>query len=84
MTFVSQGANARYLLGNLEAPGSWSGTKNLRWVHTLSPPAAAICITESTSVVARSFTTRVSRMVCVEDRWKKFLSVISRTDSASG
>jgi hypothetical protein len=35
-------------------------------------------------VPARSFTTRDSRTVCAEDRWKKFLSLISRADSASG
>jgi hypothetical protein len=33
---------------------------------------------------ARSFTTRGSHKVCTEDRWKKFLSLISRADSASG
>jgi len=81
MTFVSQGVSVRYLAGNSEAIGYWSGTKNPRWVRTLSHPGAAICIT---SVLARSFTTRGSRTVCAEDRWKKFLSLISRADSASG
>jgi hypothetical protein len=84
MTFVSQGVNVGYLAGNSEATGFWSGTKNRRWVRTLSHPGAAICITASTSVLARSFTTRGSRTVCTEDRWKKFLSLISRADSASG
>jgi hypothetical protein len=84
MTFVSQDVSVRYLGGNSEATGSWSGTKNPRWVRTLSHLGAAICITASTSVLARSFTTRGSRTVCAEDRWKKFLSLISRADSASG
>jgi hypothetical protein len=35
-------------------------------------------------VLARSFTTRGSRAACAEDRWKKFLSLISRADSVSG
>ncbi len=84
MTFVSRGVSVRYLAGNSEANGSWSGTKNPRWVRTLSHLGAAICITASASVLARSFTTRGSLTVCAEDRWKKFLSLISRADSASG
>jgi hypothetical protein len=84
MTFVSQGVSVRYLAGNTEATGSWSGTKNPRWVRTLSHLGAAICITASTSVLARSFTTRGARTVCAENRWKRFLSLISRADSASG
>ena len=84
MTFVSQGVSVRYLAGNSVATGSWSGTKNPRWGRTLSHLGAAICITASTSVLARSFTTRGSRTVCAEDRWKKFLSLISRADSESG
>jgi hypothetical protein len=84
MTFVSQGLSVRYLDGNSEATGFWSGTKNPRWVRTLSHLGAAICITASTSVLARSSTTRGSHTVCAEDRWKKFLSLISRADSASG
>jgi hypothetical protein len=69
-----------YLAVNSEAIGYWSGTKNPRWARTLSHPGAAICITAST-VLARSFTTRGSCTVCTEDRWKKFLSLISRADS---
>ena len=84
MTLDTQGVSAPYLAGNSEVTGYWSGTKNPRWVRTLSHPAAAICITASTSVLARSFTTRGSHTVCAEDRWKKFLSLISRADSASG
>jgi hypothetical protein len=84
MTIVSQGMCVRYLAGNSEATGTWSGTKNPRWVRTLSHLGAAICITASTSVPARSFTTRGSHTVCAEDRWKKFLSLISRADSACG
>jgi hypothetical protein len=55
-----------------------------RWVRTLSHRAAAICITASTSVSARSFATRGACPVCAEERWKKFLSLISRADCASG
>ena len=84
MTFVSQGMSMRHLTGNSEATGCWSGTKSPRWVRTLSHLGAAICITASTSVLARSFTTQGSRTVCAEDRWKKFLSLISRADSTSG
>jgi hypothetical protein len=84
MTFVSQGVSVRYLTVDSEATGFWSRSKNPRWVRTLSHLGAAICITASTSVLARSFTTRGSRTVCAEDRWKKFLSLISRADSASG
>ena len=84
MTFVFQGVSVRYLTGNSEATGFWPGSKNPRWVRTLSHLGAAICITASTSVLARSFTTRGSRTVCAEDRWKKFLSLISRADSVSG
>jgi hypothetical protein len=82
MMFDSQSVS--YLAGNSEATGSWSGTRNPRWVRTLSRLGAAICITASTSVPARSFTTQGSRTVCAEDRWKRFLSLISRADSVSG
>ena len=84
MTFVSQGVSVHFLAGNSETAGFWSGTKNPRWVRTLSHLGAAICITASTSVIARSFITQGSRTVCEEDRWKRFLSLISRADSASG
>jgi hypothetical protein len=84
MRCVSQGVSVRYLAGNSEATGFWSGRRNPRWVRTLSHLGAAICITASTSVLARSFTTQGSRTVCAEDRWKKFLSLISRADSTSG
>ena len=83
MMLVSQCVSARCPAGNSVAAGSWSGTKNPRWVRTLSHLGAAICITASTSVLARSFTTRGSRTVCAEDRWKKFLSLISHADTAS-
>jgi hypothetical protein len=84
MTFVSQGVRVCHLAGNSVATASWSGTRNPRWVRTLSHLGAAICITASTSVLARSFTTRGVLAVCAEDRWKKFLSLISRADSVSG
>jgi hypothetical protein len=84
MMFVYQGVSVCHLAGNSEATGYWSGTKNPRWVRTLSHPGAAICTTASTSVLARSFTTRGLRTVCAEDRWKKFLSLISRADITSG
>jgi hypothetical protein len=82
--FISQNVSVRYLAGNSEATGAWSGATNPRWGRTLSRLGAAICITASTSVLAWSFTTRGSRTVWAEDRWKKFLSLISRADSASG
>jgi hypothetical protein len=84
MTFVSRGVSAHYPAVSSKESGYWSGTKNPRWVRTLSHPGAAICITASTSVLARSFTIRGSRTACAEDRWKKFLSLISRADSVSG
>jgi hypothetical protein len=84
MTFVSQSVSVCHLAGNSEATGFWSGTKSPRWVRTLSHLGAVICITASTSVLAKSFTTRGSGTVCAEDRWKKFLSLISRADIASG
>ena len=84
MTFDSQGVSVRYLAGNSEPTGPWWGSKNPRWVRTLSHPGAAICITASTSVLARSFTTRGSHTACAEDRWKKFLSLISQAGSGSG
>jgi hypothetical protein len=73
-----------HLAGNSEAMGYWSGTKHTRWVRTLSHPGATVCVTASTPVLARSFTTRGSRTICAEDRWKKFLSLISRAANASG
>ena len=82
--FISQNVSARYMAGNSEATGAWTGTTNPRWSRTLSHLGAAICITASTSVLAWSFTTRGSRMVWAEDRWKKFLWLISRADSESG
>jgi hypothetical protein len=75
MTFVSQSAT------NSEATG-YGSKPNPRWLRTLSHPGAAVCITAST-VLARSFTIRGSRTLCAEDRWKKFLSLISRAGSAS-
>jgi len=84
MMLVSQCVSVRYLADHAVVTVSWSGTKNPRWVRTLSHLGADICITASTSVLARSFTTRGSGTVCAEDRWKKFLSLISRADIASG
>ena len=85
MTIVSQGASVRLLGGNAEATCSWSGTKNpVGFAPDHPPRGKATCITASTSVLARSFITRGSRTVCAEGRWKKFLSLISRADSASG
>jgi len=84
MTVVSQGLSTRHPDGDSGATCYWSGTKNPRWVRTLSHPGAAISITASMSVLARSFTTLGSPTVCAEGRWKRFLSIISRTDSASG
>jgi hypothetical protein len=56
----------------------WPRTENPRWIRTLTIGDAASCITASTSVLARSFTTRDARAVCAEGRWKKFLSLIAR------
>ena len=84
MAFVSQRVSVCYLAGKSEAAGFWSETKSPPWVRTLSRRGLVICITASTSVLARSFTTRGSRMVCAGDQWKKFLSLISRADIASG
>ena len=82
MTLDTQGVSAPYLAGNSEVTGYWSGTKNPRWVRTLSHPAAAICITASTSVLARSFTAWGSPTVCAGDQWKKFLSFLALISSA--
>jgi hypothetical protein len=84
VTLVSQSVSIRYLAMTSVATGSWSAIKNPGWVRTLSHLGAAICTTASTSVLARSFTTRDTHAVCTEDRWKKFLSLISRADIASG
>jgi hypothetical protein len=54
-----------------------------RWVRTLSHLGSSICITASPSALARSFATRGARTVRAEERWKKFLSLISRADIAS-
>ena len=62
----------------------WGVTRNLLWVRTSSCLAVAICTTESTSLIARSFTTPASRMVRAEDRWKNYLSLVSRESSVSG
>jgi hypothetical protein len=78
MTFISQGVSVRALTGNSEATGYRPGAKNPRWVRTLSHTGAAIGITASTSLLATSFTTRGLRTACAEDRWKMFLSLISR------
>jgi hypothetical protein len=71
------------LADHSEATSYWSGSRNPRWVRTVSHPGAAVCITTSTSALAKSFTTRGSRTGCAEGRWKTFLSLISRADSAS-
>jgi hypothetical protein len=83
MTFISQGVSVRSLAGNSEATGYWPGAKNPRWVRTLSHSGAASFMTASTSVLAASLTTRGSRTACAEDRWKMFLSLISRTGGES-
>jgi hypothetical protein len=84
MTFVSQRMSVRYLARNSRETGYWPGAENPSWVRTLSHPGRAICITAPTSVLARPFTTRGSRTVCAEDRWKKFISLISHADRVSG
>ncbi len=58
--------------------GFWPQTTNLRWVHTLSQRVAAIYMMESTSAVARSCITPDSRAASTQDRWKTFLSLVSR------
>jgi hypothetical protein len=83
MWFILQDARVRNRAGYLVTTGSWWAIKNPRWVRTLSHLGAAICITASTSALARSFTTRGARPVCAEERWKKFLSHISRVDAGS-
>jgi hypothetical protein len=65
----------------IAASGYWPVSKNPRWVRTLSRQGVTNCITASTSVLARSYATRGSRVVCAEDRWKKFLSLMSRAGS---
>lgn len=84
MVCASPHLSVRYLVCNSETTAFWSGIKSPRWDRTLSHPGAAIYITASTSVLAGLFTTRGSRTVCIEDRWKRFLSLISRAGSASG
>jgi len=54
-------------------------TEGPRWVRALSHSGAVSRITASTSMLARSLTTRDSCTLCAEDRWKKFLSHISRS-----
>jgi len=74
--------SACYLSGNAEATGFWSEPKNPRWVRTLSHLGAAVYITASTSVLARSFTAWGSPTVCAGDQWKKFLSFLALISSA--
>jgi hypothetical protein len=72
----------------MRACGIWSTTQlqlatgRGRRIHVGSSLSrlGAIRITASRSVLARSFTTRASRTVCAEVRWKKVLSLISRAD----
>ncbi len=84
MTPPSQFMSSRQSGGYSEPTGYWSATRNLHWAHTSSRPAAAICITGSTSEVARSFITRASRTVSVGERWRKFLSLVSPAASPFG
>jgi len=58
--------------------GFWPQNTNLRWVHTLSQRVAAIYMMESTSAVARSCITPDLRAASTQDRWKTFLSLVSR------
>ena len=83
MTFISRGVSMPHLTGNSEATGYWPGAKNPHWVRTLSHLGAAIFITASAPVLATSFTARGPRTACAEDRWKRFLSRISRAGGAS-
>ena len=53
----------------------WSGTRYPSWARNLSHPSAAI--TASTSTLARLLTSGDLRTDSAEDRWKKFLSLIS-------
>jgi len=62
----------------------WWMETNPRWVHTLSRRAVATYITESTLAMAKSCITRASAVVCVDDRWKRFLSDVSLAASVSG
>src|SRR5882672_4882968 len=64
--------------------GFWSQSRNRHWVHTLSHRAVVTSITESTSVMARSCITRDSHTAFTEGRWKKFLSLVSRTATLAG
>jgi len=62
----------------------WSQGRNPRWVHTLSHRVVVICTTEYTSAVARWCITRGLHTAGAEDRWKKFLSLVSPATTLSG
>jgi hypothetical protein len=62
-----------------EFDGAWASRKNPRWIRAWSHSAVASCITESTLVITSACMTRGSRTISPQDRWKKFLSLISDT-----
>jgi hypothetical protein len=58
MILISQGCSSVYLADKSEATGYGSGTKNpVGFAPDHPPQGKATCITASTSVLARSFTT---------------------------
>ena len=58
--------------------------KNPRSLLTLSRLARSTAITASTSAAVGSFTTPASHTGCAADRWRLFLSNVSRAAAASG
>jgi hypothetical protein len=71
-----QSVKVRCTSGYIGPSGFWPQSQNRLWELTLSLSAAVTPITESTSALARSCITQGSREGCVEDRWKRFLSLV--------
>jgi hypothetical protein len=68
----------------MHAKHRYAPARNLRSPLTSSPLARSTTITASTSAAAGSFTIPASRTGCAADRWKSFLSSVSRAAAASG
>jgi len=86
MTFVSQGVS-RALSGR-QLSGDWLlvGDQEPPLGSHLVTPRARLSASRAIYVGARKVVhySGLRRTVCAEDRWKKFLSLISRADSTSG
>lgn len=79
-----RGAQPRFMMRCTEPTLQYAPGRSYRWVHMWSRHDGAICITESTSAMAKSCITQGLHRGCAAERWKRFLSLVSHAAGQCG